>query len=62
MQAPEVRYARSGSIDVAYQVLGEGPLDLLYIRCGSTLRFEEHGEAELKGVPGRWELYAVAPS
>jgi pimeloyl-ACP methyl ester carboxylesterase len=31
VQAPEVRYARSGSVDVAYQVLGEGPLDLLYI-------------------------------
>ena len=31
MQAPEVHYARSGSIDVAYQVLGDGPLDLLYI-------------------------------
>jgi class 3 adenylate cyclase len=30
--------------------------------AGSTLRFEERGEAELKGVPGRWELYAVAPS
>jgi pimeloyl-ACP methyl ester carboxylesterase/class 3 adenylate cyclase len=31
VQAPEVRYARSGSVDVAYQVAGEGPLDLLYI-------------------------------
>src|SRR5919108_4946427 len=31
LQTPEVRYARSGSVDVAYQVVGEGPLDLLYI-------------------------------
>jgi pimeloyl-ACP methyl ester carboxylesterase len=31
VQAPEVHYARSGSVDVAYQALGEGPLDLLYI-------------------------------
>jgi pimeloyl-ACP methyl ester carboxylesterase len=31
VQAPEVHYARSGSADVAYQVIGEGPLDLLYI-------------------------------
>jgi class 3 adenylate cyclase len=27
---------------------------------GSGIEFEERGEAELKGVPGRWRLYAVA--
>ena len=27
---------------------------------GSGLTFEERGEAELKGVPGRWRLFAVA--
>jgi class 3 adenylate cyclase len=26
---------------------------------GSGLRFNEHGAAELKGVPGQWRLYAV---
>jgi hypothetical protein len=26
---PEVRFTRSGNVDLAYQVLGEGPLDLL---------------------------------
>jgi len=26
---PPVRYAQSGEIDIAYQVLGEGPLDLI---------------------------------
>jgi class 3 adenylate cyclase len=30
--------------------------------AGSSLRFEARGDAELKGVPGRWELYALAPS
>jgi class 3 adenylate cyclase len=25
--------------------------------AGSDLRFEEHGVAELKGVPGSWQLY-----
>lgn len=29
---------------------------------GSRLRFEDRGERELKGVPGRWRLHAVAPS
>jgi len=27
---------------------------------GSGLEFEDRGEQELKGVPGRWRLYAVA--
>lgn len=27
--------------------------------AGSTIRFEARGEHELKGVPGRWQLYAV---
>ena len=27
--------------------------------AGSGIEFEERGEHELKGVPGRWQLYAV---
>jgi len=27
--APKTRYAKSGDIDIAYQVLGDGPVDLL---------------------------------
>lgn len=30
-QAPETKYARSGDTYIAYQVVGEGPIDLLYI-------------------------------
>ena len=26
---PEVKFARSGNVDLAYQVFGEGPLDIL---------------------------------
>ena len=26
---------------------------------GSDLRFVDHGEYELKGLPGRWRLFAV---
>jgi hypothetical protein len=28
--------------------------------AGSELRFEDRGVAELKGVPGVWQLFAVA--
>jgi class 3 adenylate cyclase/alpha-beta hydrolase superfamily lysophospholipase len=29
--APEVRYARSGDLSIAYQVVGEGPVDLILV-------------------------------
>jgi class 3 adenylate cyclase len=29
--APETRYARNGDIHIAYQVVGDGPLDLVYV-------------------------------
>ena len=32
---PQTRYAQSHGGDVAYQVIGEGPVDLLY--CGGLL-------------------------
>ena len=28
---PETRYAKSGDVHVAYQVLGEGPIDLVFV-------------------------------
>src|SRR5947209_4018680 len=28
---PRTRYARSGKVNIAYQVTGEGPLDLVYV-------------------------------
>ena len=31
MELPETRYARSGDVNIAYQVTGEGPLDLVHI-------------------------------
>jgi pimeloyl-ACP methyl ester carboxylesterase len=30
-QVPETRYARSGDVHIAYQVLGDGPLDLVFV-------------------------------
>jgi len=31
VESPETRYARSGDVSVAYQVVGEGPRDLVWI-------------------------------
>ena len=28
---PETRYARSGSVNIAFQVIGEGPADLVFV-------------------------------
>src|SRR5438132_9184146 len=40
MEGPETRYVSVGDADVAYQVLGTGPLDLLYFyRMGSHIEF-----------------------
>ncbi|HEV2766073.1 MAG TPA: alpha/beta fold hydrolase [Pyrinomonadaceae bacterium] len=30
-RAPETRYARSGDVNIAYQVVGDGPLDLVFV-------------------------------
>ncbi len=32
MQPPEVQYARSGDVAIAYQVVGDGPVDLVFVR------------------------------
>jgi hypothetical protein len=29
--APGTRYARSGAVNIAYQVVGDGPVDLVYV-------------------------------
>jgi class 3 adenylate cyclase len=31
LEEPETRYARSGDVHIAYQVVGDGPIDLIYI-------------------------------
>jgi hypothetical protein len=30
-ETPETRYAKSGDLHIAYQVLGEGPIDLVIV-------------------------------
>jgi class 3 adenylate cyclase len=33
VDVPEVYYARSGDVSIAYQVVGEGPVDLVFVRA-----------------------------
>ena len=33
MDVPDVRYARSGDVAIAYQVIGSGPPDLVFVRA-----------------------------
>lgn len=35
--APEVKFARSGDVSIAYSIAGEGPIDLLYLSSYSNL-------------------------
>ena len=36
-EQPRTRYARSGSLDIAFQVLGDGPIDLVVVPPGLTI-------------------------
>jgi pimeloyl-ACP methyl ester carboxylesterase len=38
VSAPQVRYASGSGVEIAYQVLGEGPLDLVWV-AGATTHF-----------------------
>jgi hypothetical protein len=44
---PKTQYTKSGD---------------LHLVAGSGLSFEDRGQHILKGVPGEWRLYAVAPA
>jgi hypothetical protein len=71
---PATTYAKSGDVHIAYQVVGDGPNDLVLVPgcvshvsgtvkdlvAGSGITFVERGTHTLKGIPGAWPLYAVA--
>jgi class 3 adenylate cyclase len=63
---PETRYARSGDLNIAYQVVREAkPGEIMVsstvkdLVAGSGIQFEDRGVRPLKGVPGEWHLFAV---
>jgi class 3 adenylate cyclase/pimeloyl-ACP methyl ester carboxylesterase len=39
VQAPDVKYARSGGVAIAYQAIGEGPLDLVFVPFFGNIRW-----------------------
>jgi hypothetical protein len=41
VDAPEVRYAKSGDVNIAYGVVGDGPFDLVFI-VGAVFTTLEH--------------------
>jgi pimeloyl-ACP methyl ester carboxylesterase len=45
MQTPQTRYAKSGAVRIAYQVVGQGPLDLVFVP-GFLSNLEVHWEDE----------------
>src|SRR5918997_3192581 len=47
---PETRYARSGDVNIAYQVVGDGPFDLVYVPgwiSNVELMWEDDAHAQL---------------
>jgi class 3 adenylate cyclase len=52
--------ARVGALADANEILVSSTVKDLVV--GADLRFTERGEHELKGVPGKWRLYAAAAS
>jgi class 3 adenylate cyclase len=50
VEAPEVRYARSGEVNIAYSVVGEGPFDLVFV-VGSVYTALEYA---WEGPPGEF--------
>jgi class 3 adenylate cyclase/pimeloyl-ACP methyl ester carboxylesterase len=45
MSVPEVRYAKSGNVNIAYQVIGDGPFDLVVV-LGAVSHVEQWWEEE----------------
>jgi pimeloyl-ACP methyl ester carboxylesterase len=59
---PETRYAKSGDVNIAYQVLGEGPLDLVYVPgwiSNVELMWEEPAHAHVLGRLARFSRLIV---
>jgi hypothetical protein len=51
---PEVRYAKSGDVNIAYQVTGEGPFDVVFVP-GFVTHLEIEGSMPFAPVVG-WAL------
>jgi pimeloyl-ACP methyl ester carboxylesterase len=54
---PEVHYAKSGDVHIAYQVAGDGPFDLVYVP-GFTSHLHENWEPPLEHVMRRLSSFS----
>jgi hypothetical protein len=56
---PETRYARSGDVNIAYQVFGDGPRDLVFVPgwvSNVDFFWEEPARAcPASGISSQWE-------
>ncbi|MDP9295413.1 MAG: hypothetical protein M3O88_01790 [Actinomycetota bacterium] len=53
--ARRTSYAKRGGINIAYQILGEGPVDLVVSpRCGARRRLADTWEAGLDRIELEW--------
>jgi hypothetical protein len=67
VETPETRFTKTGDVSIAYQVIGDGDVDLVLVSgtvrdlvVGSRIVFSYHGLEALAGVPGEWRVFAVA--
>ena len=54
---PETRYAKSGDVRIAYQVVGEGPFDLVYVPGAMShvdLIWDDPARARYFGAIAEW--------
>ena len=59
LDLPDVSYEREGSVAVGYQVVSDGPADVVYARHLAAFTFGEGDEPEPKGLQGSWSLFSV---
>ena len=63
--SPKPHYAKSGDVNIAYQVAGDGPIDVVWVpgwvshmEVGdSGTEFTARRSHSLKGLPGEWLLH-----
>src|SRR6266487_3245101 len=52
VKPPDVQYARSGELSIAYQVVGEGPLDFVFVPPTSHLELAWESPAQASSSIG----------
>ncbi len=58
MESPETRYARSGDVSIAYQVVGDGPFDVVLVPAISHIELAWTMQNERGEIPRRLASFA----